>query len=112
MCLVSEYKDFFDQKELQIKMFSVTPFSFNAVELWVVTINEKLWTRAREVCSALRYNKKKTANVVKNHCSKENYTQKYQMSGYTCGLAKGLTKAQYLHQYRRNVRAFVFKSTA
>ena len=31
------------------------PFSFNAVELCVVTINEKPWTRAGEVCMALRY---------------------------------------------------------
>ena len=56
------------------------PFSFNAVELCVVTINDKAWTSAKEVCKALRYNKK-TANIVKNHCSKENYAQKYQMSG-------------------------------
>ena len=34
------------------------PFSFNAVELCVVTINEKPWTGAREMCSALRYEKK------------------------------------------------------
>ena len=31
------------------------PFSFNAVEICVVTINEKPWTRAGEVCMALRY---------------------------------------------------------
>ena len=55
------------------------PFSFIAVELCVVTINEKPWTRAREVCKALRY-EEKTANIVKNHCSKENYAQKYQLS--------------------------------
>ena len=55
------------------------PFTFNAVELSVVTINERSWLRAREVCRALKYNKK-TANIVKNHCSKENYAQKYQMS--------------------------------
>ena len=29
------------------------PFTFNAV----VTINEKPWTRAREVCKALEYSK-------------------------------------------------------
>ena len=38
-----------------IKMSCVMPFSFNAVELCVVTINEKPWTRAGEVCMALRY---------------------------------------------------------
>ena len=54
------------------------PFSFSAVELRVLTIKQKPWTHAREVCRALRY-EKKTANTVKNHCSKENYTQKYQL---------------------------------
>ena len=55
------------------------PFVFNAAELCVVTINEKPWTRTREVCKALRY-EKKTATIVKNHCSKENYAHKYQIS--------------------------------
>ena len=58
------------------------PFSFNAVELCVVTINEKPWTRAREVRRALEYNKN-TADIVKAFCSRENYAQKYQMSGFT-----------------------------
>ena len=40
-----------------IKMSSAMPFSFNAVKLCVVIINEKPWTRAREVCKALRYEK-------------------------------------------------------
>ena len=57
-------------------------FSFNAVELCVVTINEKLCTRAREVRRALEYNKK-TADIVKAFCSRETYAQKYQMSGLT-----------------------------
>ena len=55
------------------------PFSFNVVELCLVTIDEKHCARARKVCKALRY-EKKTANIIKNHCSKENRTQKYQMS--------------------------------
>ena len=62
-------------------MSSVVPFSFNAVELCVVTINEKPWTRAKEVYRALEYNKK-TADIVKAFCSRENYAQKYQMSGF------------------------------
>ena len=45
-------------------------------------INEKPWTRAREVRRALEYNKK-TADIVKLFCSRENYAQKYQMSGVT-----------------------------
>ena len=60
-------------------MSSVMPFSYNTVELCVVTINEKPWARGREVCKVLEYNKN-TTNIVKNHCSKENYTQKYRMS--------------------------------
>ena len=48
------------------------PLSFNAVELCIVIINENLWTRAREVCKALEYNKK-TAHVIKAHVSPENY---------------------------------------
>ena len=63
-------------------MSSVMPFSFNAVEMCVVTINEKPWTRAREVCKVLEYNKK-TADVVKVFSSRENCTQKYQMSDFT-----------------------------
>ena len=55
------------------------PFSFNAVELCVVTINEKPWTRAKVVYRALEYK----IYIVKAFCSRENYTQKYQMSGFT-----------------------------
>ena len=51
-----------------IKMSSVMPFSYNTVELCVVTINEKPWARVREVCKVLEYNKN-TTNIVKNHCS-------------------------------------------
>ena len=48
-------------------MSSVMSFSFNAVGLCVVTINEKPWTRATEMCRTLRYKKK-------------SYAQKYQLS--------------------------------
>ena len=34
--------------EIIIKMSSVMPFAFNAVEFYFVTINEKPWTRAKE----------------------------------------------------------------
>ena len=50
-------------------MSSVIPFAFNAVELCVVTINEKTWTRAREVCKAIKYGKAtKVADIVRHLC--------------------------------------------
>ena len=60
-----------------IKMSFVIPFTFNTVELYAVTINEKPWTRANKVCRALEYGKAtKTADIVKHFGSKVNYTQK------------------------------------
>ena len=50
-------------------MSYVMPFSFNAVALCVVTINEKPWARAGKVCRVLEYNKK-TADIVKAFCGK------------------------------------------
>ena len=49
--------------------------------MYVVSINEKLWTRAREVCKALEYNKK-TTDVVRHHCSRENYAHKWKLTGF------------------------------
>ena len=60
------------------------PFAFNAVELYVVTVNGNPWTRAKEVCKALEYNKKtsKTTNIIRAHCSRENYAHKYELSKF------------------------------
>ena len=58
------------------------PFVFNEVKLCVVIINEKPWTRVREVRRMLEYNKK-TANIVKAFCSREKYAHKYQLSEFT-----------------------------
>ena len=58
------------------------PFTFNAVELCVATIDEKLWTRAREVYRALEYGKTtKAADVVRYLCRKTNYAHKWQLTG-------------------------------
>ena len=66
-----------------IKMTSVMPFVFNVVTLYVVTINEKLWTRAREVHRALEYGKTtKAADIVKHLHSRENYAHKYQLNDF------------------------------
>ena len=63
-------------------MSSVMPFSFIALELCVVTINEKPWTRSRELCKALEYNIK-TTDIVKAFCSRENYTHKWQLNKFS-----------------------------
>ena len=61
---------------------SLVPFTFKNVELKVVTINGKPWARAKEVCRALKYDAKtsKTANIIRAHCSRENYAQKYDLT--------------------------------
>ena len=56
------------------------PFSFNAVKLCVVTIIEKPWTFAKEVCKALRY-EKAARRVVRHHCTRENYAHKWILAG-------------------------------
>ena len=57
------------------------PFTFNAVELCIMNINEKSWARAKEVCRTLEYDKTtKTADIVKAFCSWENDVYKWQLS--------------------------------
>ena len=49
--------------------------------MYVVTINEKPWTGAREVCKALEYGKAtKAPDVVRRLCSRENYAHKWQLT--------------------------------
>ena len=60
---------------------SLVPFTFKNVELKVVTINGKHWTRAKEMCKALEYNKK-TSDVIRAHVSVENYAHKYNLSKF------------------------------
>ena len=53
------------------------------MEFYVVTINGKPWTRAREVSKALEYGKAtKAADVVRHLCSRENYAHKWQLTGF------------------------------
>ena len=58
-------------------MSSVMPFAFNAVKLYVVTVNGKHWTRAKEVCKALGYSENtKPKDVLKKHVSIKNKQHK------------------------------------
>ena len=49
----------------------VREMSFNSIKLFTVTINGKHWTRAKEICKSLKY-EKKTGNVIRDHVSNEN----------------------------------------
>ena len=66
-------------------MSFLTPFKFDKTSLFTVTIDGKVWTRAKEVIrGALKYEKStKTAHEVRRHCSPENYAHKYQLTGHT-----------------------------
>ena len=58
-------------------MSSVMSLTFNAVEFYIVTINEKPWTRAKKVCRVLKHGKAtKAADIVKRLCSRENFAHK------------------------------------
>ena len=52
------------------------PLTFNAVELCVVTINEKPWIRAQEVCRTLEYQKGRKRDVLKKHANIANIVNK------------------------------------
>ena len=57
------------------------PFIFNGMELCVVTINEKPWTRAREMYRVLEYDKvTKAADIVKHLCSREKDAHKSKLT--------------------------------
>ena len=79
-------------------MPSAMPFVFNAVELFVATINGKSRTCAKKVCRALEYNKK-TADIVKAFCSRENYSHKWQLTGLVSETkrAQGFTQTRSEH---------------
>ena len=55
---------------------SHVPFTFTNVELYVVTVNGKHWTRAKEVCKALEYKKGRARDALKKHVSIENKQHK------------------------------------
>ena len=60
-------------------MSSVMSFTFNAVELCIVNINENPWIHAREVCSALEYQKGRARDVLKKYVSIEIKQHKHEL---------------------------------
>ena len=76
MCFVSLIQKLLNECWYVKTMPSVMPFTFNGVDLHVVTANEKSWTRAREVCKGLTWSKK-TVHVIKGHYNLDNITQKH-----------------------------------
>ena len=61
-------------------MFSVIPFAFNAVELYVVTVNGKHWAHAKEVYKALEY-QRQTKDILRGHVSIENKRHRFELQG-------------------------------
>ena len=54
-------------------------FSFNAGELYFVTINEEPWTRGQKSCTELEYKKGRTRNVLKKYVSIKNKQHKHEL---------------------------------
>ena len=50
---------------------ALVPFTFNDTKLFTLTVDGKHWTRAKEICKSLKY-EKKTGNVIRDHVSNEN----------------------------------------
>ena len=57
---------------------ALVPFTFNSIKLFTITINDKPWTRAKEICQSLNY-ARNTPNVISDHVSPENRAYKYQL---------------------------------
>ena len=58
---------------------ALVSFTFNNTKLFTITINDKPWTRAKEVCRSLNYTKK-TPDVIVDPVSLENRAYKYQLT--------------------------------
>ena len=83
-------------------MSSVIPFVFNAVELCVLTINEKSWVRAREVFRVLEYDTKtsKAGNIIKAHVSPEKFDIYINKEGmYELLFSSQKPKAKYFRRH-------------
>ena len=50
-------------------MSSVAAFTFNAIDLYVVTLDGKPWTRAKGVCKALEHQKGRARVILKKKFS-------------------------------------------
>ena len=61
---------------------ALVSFTFNDIKLFTITINDKPWTRAKEVCRSLSY-ARNTPNVISDHVSPENRAYKYQLVNLT-----------------------------
>ena len=103
-----------DQKKNANKMSTnaLVPFTFNDTKLFTVTVDGKHWTRAKEICKSLKY-EKKTGNVIRDHVSNENITQKCQLIGLTDTSVQWPKNSQKYDIYinEEGVHELVLKST-
>ena len=58
----------------------IMSFKFNSVDLFTVTINEKPWTRAKEVCKALEY-QRRAKDILREHVSIEDKRHRFELQG-------------------------------
>ena len=87
------------QVRLEIKMSSLTPFKFDKTSLFTLTIDGKVLTRAKKVVQCALQYPKKTASVIRAHCSPENYAHKYKVLHELVEMALRLAKkTRPLHQ--------------
>ena len=63
-------------------MSTVAPFTFEKVELCVVTLNDKPWTRVLMRSAKHQSITKKTVGIIKAFCGRENYTLKHQLNRF------------------------------
>ena len=63
---------------------ALVPFTFNSIKLFTITINDKPWTRAKEICQSLNY-ARNTPNIISDHISPENRAYKYQLVNLPSG---------------------------
>ena len=62
-------------------MTSIVPFKFNNVQLFSVTVDDKVWIRAHEVSDALDYKKGRNRDALKKHVSIENKLHRFELEG-------------------------------
>ena len=86
---------------MQDKMSSLVPFTFSAIELQTLTINEKSWLvlrRSGKYCNMVKNQKLQPSSS--SIAVRKNWLISFRLAVFmhTCKLASGFSKIQDLHQ--------------